>query len=146
MLSRLVGDETETEPNEQSLAIAAACLLLEVARSDTEQDHLEFEAIRSVLESRFAVDKSMTDELLDAAESQVEEAHDLFQFTKIINDAFSYQQKEHLLFAMWQVAFADGALAAIEDHIIRRIAGLLHLPHEDFIRLKLRAKRESEES
>ena len=45
---------------------------------------------------------------------------------------------------MLQVALADGKLAAIEDHIIRRIAGLLHLPHEDFIRLKLRAKKEAE--
>ena len=145
LLSRLVAVETEAEaPSEQTLATAAACLLIEVARSDTRQDNFEIEAIRKILETRFAVDEAMTEELMAAAGSRVEEANDLYQFTSVINDAFSYQQKELLLYAMWLVAFADGELAAIEDHIIRRIAGLLHLPHEDFIRLKLRAKRESE--
>ncbi|MEK9871102.1 MAG: TerB family tellurite resistance protein, partial [Gammaproteobacteria bacterium] len=70
----------------------------------------------------------------------VETAHDLYQFTQLINDHFQYAEKEDLIFSMWQVAYADGHIEAIEDHIIRRVAGLVHLDHADFIRLKLKAR------
>lgn len=43
---------------------------------------------------------------------------------------------------LWRVAFADGRLDRYEEHLIRRIADLLHLPHRDFIRAKLRAQGE----
>ena len=71
---------------------------------------------------------------------KVEAAHDLYQFTQVINDIFDYNQKKNLILAMWQVAFADGQIEAIEDHIIRRIAGLVHVTHNDFIKLKIEAR------
>ena len=45
-----------------------------------------------------------------------------------------------MILAMWQVAYADGHIEAIEDHIIRRVAGLIHIAHADFIRLKISAR------
>jgi uncharacterized tellurite resistance protein B-like protein len=71
---------------------------------------------------------------------KVEDATDLFQFTQLINDQYSHEQKEGLIYAMWRVALADGKVQAIEDHIIRRVAGLIHVSHSDFIRLKLKAR------
>ena len=47
---------------------------------------------------------------------------------------------------MWQVAFADGQIEAIEDHIIRRIAGLVHVAHNDFIQLKIEARETRKET
>lgn len=41
---------------------------------------------------------------------------------------------------MWLVAFADSEKHPLEEHLIRRIAGLLHVPHPDFIDAKLRAR------
>ncbi|MFT7219455.1 MAG: putative tellurite resistance protein B-like protein [Candidatus Azotimanducaceae bacterium] len=147
MLSRLVSEETSsTTPDPTRIASAAACLLIEVARSDTNQADVELNQIRRILEDRFEVNKDVTDELMIAATDQVEDAHDLFQFTQVINDAFTYPEKEALLQAMWQVAYADGNLDAIEAHIIRRVAGLLHISHDDFIRIKLRVKRDSDPS
>jgi len=35
------------------------------------------------------------------------------------------------------VAYADGILDKHEEHIVRRIADLIHLRHSDFIRSKL---------
>jgi len=147
MLSRLVSEETASDTNDPTrIASAAACLLIEVARSDTTQAEVELNQIRRILEDRFDVNKDVTDELMIAATDQVEDAHDLFQFTQVINDAFTYPEKETLLEAMWQVAYADGNLDAIEAHIIRRVAGLLHIAHDDFIRIKLRVKRDADPS
>ncbi len=38
---------------------------------------------------------------------------------------------------LWKVAYADGELASIEEHIIRKIADLLHLRHSEYIQTKL---------
>ena len=35
--------------------------------------------------------------------------------------------------ALWRVAFADGRIDRYEEHILRRIADLLYLRHQDFI-------------
>ena len=42
---------------------------------------------------------------------------------------------------LWLVAFADGRKDPEEEHLIRKIAGLLHVAHPDFIDAKIRARR-----
>jgi uncharacterized tellurite resistance protein B-like protein len=41
------------------------------------------------------------------------------------------------------VAFADAEKDAHEEQMVRRIAGLLHVPHPDFIDAKIKAREES---
>ena len=41
---------------------------------------------------------------------------------------------------MWQVAYADGDIGANENHLISKVAGLLHVTHGEYIGAKLRAK------
>lgn len=44
---------------------------------------------------------------------------------------------------MWLVAFADSEKHPLEEHLIRRLAGLLKVPHPDFIDAKIRARGDS---
>ena len=44
---------------------------------------------------------------------------------------------------LWLVAFADAEKHPHEEHLVRRIAGLLHVPHPDFIDAKIRARAET---
>ena len=37
---------------------------------------------------------------------------------------------------LWKIAYADGELAAIEEHIIRKIADLLYLRQSEYIQTK----------
>ena len=41
---------------------------------------------------------------------------------------------------LWDVAYADGRLHKYEEHLVRRIADLIHVPHRTFIRAKHKAK------
>jgi uncharacterized tellurite resistance protein B-like protein len=41
---------------------------------------------------------------------------------------------------MWQVAYADADLSAHEQHVVRKIADLLYVPHAAYIAAKLRAR------
>lgn len=43
---------------------------------------------------------------------------------------------------MWVIAFADGVLDPIEESVIRKVAELIYLDHNEFIRAKLEAQGE----
>jgi uncharacterized tellurite resistance protein B-like protein len=131
----------DDEPqDDNTIVLAAVSLMLEVARSDSGGERVEHDLIRGILTNEFKVESELIDNLLEAGVEKVEDATDLFQFTQLINDQYSHEQKEGLIYAMWRVALADGKVQAIEDHIIRRVAGLIHVSHSDFIRLKLKAR------
>ena len=131
----------DDEPqDDNTIVLAAGSLMLEVARSDSGGEQVEHDLIRGILTNEFKVESELIDNLLEAGVEKVEDATDLFQFTQLINDQYSHEQKEGLIYAMWRVALADGKVQAIEDHIIRRVAGLIHVSHSDFIRLKLKAR------
>ena len=131
----------EDEPqDDNAIVLAAVSLMLEVARSDAGGEQVEHAVIRNILTSEFNVEGGLVDNLLEAGVERVEGAIDLFQFTQLINEHYSHDQKEGLIYAMWRVALADGNVQAIEDHIIRRVAGLIYVAHSDFIRLKLKAR------
>ena len=124
--------------NENALDLAAVALMLEVARSDRKKHQVELEAIERILSAQ--TESSVAQEMIATASEQVETAHDLYQFTHLINEHFDNLEKRALINRMWQVAYADGHIEAFEDHIIRRVAGLIHLEHKDFIQEKLKAR------
>ena len=140
MFKKLIDVPDDELEDDNAIVLAAVSLMLEVARSDSGGEQVEHKVIRNILGSEFNVEDGLIDELLEAGAEKVEDAHDLFQFTQLINEHYSREQKESLIHAMWLVALADGKVQAIEDHIIRRVAGLIHVAHGDFIRLKLKAR------
>jgi len=132
--------DDKIEQSEQTLILAATALMIEVARSDENKTLVELEVIGQILVSRLGVEPNESQLILDAAQEQSEKAHDLFQFTGLINQNFSKSEKENLIYFMWKVAFADASIDKYEDHIIRRISNLINLSHSDFIRLKIKAR------
>ena len=140
LFKKLIEVPDDEPKDDNTIVLAAVSLMLEVARSDSGGEQVEHDLIRGILTNEFKVESELIDNLLEAGVEKVEDATDLFQFTQLINDQYSHEQKEGLIYAMWRVALADGKVQAIEDHIIRRVAGLIHVSHSDFIRLKLKAR------
>jgi uncharacterized tellurite resistance protein B-like protein len=129
-------DETTAERRVQ---IAAAVLLVEVARSDHEFSEPERQAVLASVQGRFGLSASDARELVSLAETESREAHDIYQFTSKIDASFSPDEKMRLLEELWRAAYADSVLHAYEEHLIRRVADMLHLSHSQFIAAKLRA-------
>lgn len=126
-------DETPTKPE---LEMAGAALLLEVAEADYQDDPAETEAIKAALEKEFSIEQNEVAALLERARTETDGATDLFPYTRLLNEHCTREQKLSLLTAMWRVAFADGHLDKYEEHLIRRVAELLHLDHNEFIAAK----------
>jgi len=123
-----------------ALQLAAAVLLVEVMRAQPDVSPAEREATLTALRRRFALDAAELAHLVALAEGQAAQANDFYRFTSQLNDHCSQPDKVALVEAMWQVAYADGALDAHENHVISKVAGLLHVTHGEYIAAKLRAR------
>jgi uncharacterized tellurite resistance protein B-like protein len=128
------------ESRQHRLRLAAAALLIETARADFTQDGAEEAAMEALLCSTLQLDRREVKELVALAESRVNEATSLYEFTRVINDHYNAEQKLQLIDAMWVVAYADGNLDKYEEHLIRQVAELTYVPHQDYIRSKLEAQ------
>jgi uncharacterized tellurite resistance protein B-like protein len=130
-------DETPADA-ERRAQTAAAVLLVEVARSDQNFSDAERQAVLGSVQRRFGLSPEQARELLTLAESRSKSAHDIFQFTSQIDATFPMERKVRLIEELWRAAYSDGKLHEYEEHLIRRVADLLHLSHSQFIGAKLR--------
>ena len=124
---------------EHSLQLATAVLLVEVMRADPELGSQERLAVVAALRQKFSLADDELSRLVELAEHTARTASDFHQFTSVINDGFSQEQKIRIVEYMWQVAYSDGHLDAHENHLISKVAGLLHVTHGEYIAAKLRA-------
>ncbi len=124
----------------KELPIATAALLIEVAAIDRHLDDSELNTLSQSLAQRFDLNEQELIQLVDQAKKRSSEASSLYQFTQKINQYCDDDEKYHLACQLWDVAYADSVLDKHEEHIIRRIADLIHLRHSDFIRAKHTAR------
>jgi uncharacterized tellurite resistance protein B-like protein len=128
----------ESPQREQARNLAVAALLVEVLRADYDISGPERRQVLDSIRGILSLDPGQCETLLELAEQRVDEAHDLHQFTSEVNRAFSADEKVGLVEQLWRVAQADATVHKYEEHLIRRISDLLHVPHRQFIAAKLR--------
>ncbi|MCH1919565.1 TerB family tellurite resistance protein [Shewanella sp. A3A] len=141
-LKQFLSELQETPNPEQQahqLRLAAACMLLEVVFADEEMSADEASMLPTLLAQTLDIDSTEAQALIEEAKQRGSAATSLFEFTSVINDNFSIEQKQQLVLAMWQIAYADGHLCQYEDQIIRRCADLLYLKHSELIQLRNKA-------
>jgi uncharacterized tellurite resistance protein B-like protein len=129
------------QDEEHQLQLATAVLLVEVMRAESTVRPAEREAVLAALRSKFTLTADELHRLVALAEEHSRSANDFFAFTSTINERFSHPQKVRIVEFMWQVAYADGEIAADENHLISKVAGLLHVTHGEYIAAKLHAKQ-----
>jgi len=139
-----IESDTAVGPDRHGLQLATAALLFEVLRADYDEHPDERAVLEQALRSTFSLSDSETRELAQLADSEAAESVSLFQFTGLINQNFSAEEKVSLVEMLWQVAYADGRLDRYEEAAVRKIAELLHVPHRDFIRAKHRVLDEEQ--
>ena len=137
-LKDLLGSESTAtgEVEDRALELACAALMFEVARADFSVETTEQDAVTSLLTAQFNLSADEVSTITEAAIEQADAATCLFEFTRTLNELASAEQKRNLLAMMWRVAMADNALSRYEEHVIRKVADLLYVPHSDFIAAK----------
>lgn len=132
------GEDPTGPAEEERTRLAVAVLLLEIAASDFAEAPEEKREILQSVKSQFGLSAQEAEALIDMAKVEHSESTDYFQFTRLINQRYSMEQKIRLIESLWRVAFADNELHRYEEHVIRRLSDLIHVSHKDFISTKHR--------
>lgn len=136
--THLGAGEGAREVDGLELGLATATLLMEVARADSRISEEERQTVRRLIERHFSLPPASTREIMTSAEHESRYATSLYPFTRLINQTCSPEEKVRIIGMLWQVTCADGHVDKYEEHLVRRLADLLYVPHSDFIRMKLR--------
>ena len=144
LLKRVATDLDSQERDESERVQMATCvILLEVARSDDEFSSIEKATIEAVFKKDFEISAEATEEMMKIAKRKREESIDIWEFTHLINENYSKEEKKKIVEAAWKVIYADDKLHSYEDHFVHKLAKLLQLRHSDLIEAKLKAKYEN---
>ena len=129
-------DSSESVNNKRALELASAALMIEVARSDFDLNNEEFLLIQSLLAQEFALAPEELKSLADSALDKTKNATCLFEFTTVINNHATSNQKLKIIIMLWEIAFSDSKLCKYEEALIRKLSDLLYVPHSEFIRAR----------
>lgn len=139
-----LGEDAKKEaPLEHRLQLASAALMVEMLHVDDQVTAAEEDKLQHILKQRFELSDTEIEALIDLAHNEKHEATDYYAFTSLLNEHYTQQQKIKLVEDLWQLAYADHRLDKYEEHLLRRLAELLHVPHQDFIRTKHKALKEN---
>lgn len=134
--------EEKTSNHEKKLQIAACALFIELAKADGEFSEEEKQFIVSEMNKTFNLDNQCTNELLELAELVVKDSVSIYEFTGIINQHFTQEEKLKLLESLWRLIYQDEKLNAYEDQLIKRIGATLNIEHKQIINAKLLVKEQ----
>jgi len=136
--------DSSTVAPEHELRLAAAALVFEIVRADGAVKPEEATVMRTALQSAFDLTAAEAHALAEDAERASRDAVSLYEFTRIVDRGLSAGEKKRIVELLWLVAFADTEKHPLEEHLVRKVAGLLHVAHPEFIDAKIRARAESD--
>lgn len=116
--------------------LAVAALLVEIARADFHHSDTERAAAVHLLARYFDCSDDEAGQLLAEGEAAVEGAVSLREFTAPLHRGLAYDEKQHVIAMLWELALAEGGLDKYEDYLVGKIAELLYVSRGDVIRLK----------
>lgn len=139
-LSAIIPTTSSENRPEHTLQLATAVLLIEVMKSDADSTGHEQSTILKILKERFYLSDEEVAQLSELGHQTAMAANDFHQFTSLINRELELSEKVRIIEYMWQAAYADSQISAHENHLMRKIAELLYIPHGDYVAAKMCAK------
>jgi len=140
LLSEQLSQAENNNYNTQRQAdLASVALMIAVSNADHQVDEREIQRILAIASEGIELNNEDVQAFFNEAECQADQAVSLYEFTDAVNHVYSKEQKYKLIENMWRVAYADGVLDKYEDSTIRKVAELIYVSHEDFIKAKHKA-------
>jgi uncharacterized tellurite resistance protein B-like protein len=138
LLKSLKVESVQGEPERfDRIQIASCIILLEVAKFDFDFSSIEKETTKAILKNEFAIPEDAIEDLMKISEEKREDSVDLWEFTNVINQNFSREEKIKIIEAAWKIIYADDKLDKYENHYVHVLADLLRLRHNELIDAKL---------
>lgn len=129
-----------SDTRQHRLKLASAALMFELLATDRHIDEREVAAFKTIMMDSFGLSTTELDDIIKLAEEEARQAVSLYEFTSLINDAYTYEDKLVLIENMWRLALADQHLDKYEEQLIRKTADLIYVSHSDFIKTKIKVR------
>ena len=140
-LARLIPQSSGDIESSTDLSRAIAVLMLEVAQSDFHETEEETNTLVAGLVEHMADSEQTPERLLADARSDKANSAGLYEFTRLACTEMSSAARCTLIEQLWDIAYADGVIDKYEEAAIRKVSELLYVPHSEFIKAKLAAKK-----
>ena len=121
--------------------IYSSCLLLIVAQADNKMVKEEISVIQEIISDFFQLDIERSNNIIEKSLFEIENAIDIYQFSKYLNSELNYADKLDLVKCVFEVGYIDGELHHLEYHYIKTISDLLSVEKADLINAKKEIKR-----
>jgi uncharacterized tellurite resistance protein B-like protein len=135
-------EASSSKTHSKKYQVATAALLVEVAKADGDFSKDERKRIINLMKKDFDLDDECVNELLALSEQRVKDSVSIYEFSSVINESFTQQEKLDLIRNLWRIIYEDGKLDSHEDRLIKIIGSTLNLEHKDIIAAKLFVKQE----
>ena len=131
------------QKTDHDIRVATCALFVEIARIDQEFTQEEMETVLSFLKEKYGLTNAHADALIAEAEKELDESVDLWQFSRLINENFSNQEKIEIIETLWQIVYVDGKMDKYEHYLMNKLKNLLNLSHDQLIDAKLKVLHSS---
>ncbi len=122
----------------RNIRVATCALFVAMAQSDDEFSGVEYEHIIAILKKEYDLADEHAAELLEISNETLKGSIDLWQFTNLINQKISKQEKIRVVELIWRIVYADGHLDAHERLLVRKLSKMLRVTEREMIDAKLR--------
>ena len=140
MFSKLksIFDKKIEEENEQfdTVQIAISTLMIQTAVYDGVFDEQEKSEILELIKKYFNFNEDQKLSLFKIAMKVNDDSNDMQQFTRVLNDHLSEEEKLKIIEMLWKIIISDGRIDDYENALIRKISGLLYISDRDVGQIK----------
>ena len=137
------GSDNAKQATEHDIRVATCALFVEIARIDNEFSDAEMETILSILKDTYGLSQEHADALIAEAERELEKSVDLWQFSNLINENYSTEEKIEIIETLWRIVYVDGKMDEHEHYLMGKLQNLLRLDHNQLITAKLKVLKSS---
>ena len=126
-------DKKIEEKNEQfdTVQIAISALMIQTAVYDGVFDEKEKSEILELIKKYFNFNENQKIDLFKIAMKVNDDSNDMQQFTRVLNDNLSEEEKLNIIEMLWKIIISDGHIDDYENALIRKISGLLYISDRD---------------
>ena len=136
-LKKIFNKKIEEENGQfDTIQIAISTLMIQTAVYDGVFDEQEKSEILELIRKYFKFNEDQKLSLFKIAMKVNDDSNDMQQFTRVLNDNLSEEEKLNIIEMLWKVIISDGHIDDYENALIRKISGLLYISDRDVGQIK----------
>lgn len=128
--------------NKKEIQKATCALFIELANADGLFSAEELDRIFLSMKNLFELNQEDINDLIVESTQNVKNSVSISEFSSIVRDSFSFEQKFELMLELWRLIYTDNRLDMYEDSLIKKIAGSINVSHTEMINAKMLIRQE----